>query len=265
MDARGAFLISPNPKENLTLCECPKASTMVGYSMTLQRTVYVAVTCKQWSCSFCGRQKVVKFAKIAEAAKPNRFITLTVNNSLYETPRDAYDATRRRIPNLIRSIRRDHGSFEFMRVLEVTRKGWPHYHFIARSDYIPQGWLSNEWAALVGAPIVDVRKIKRHVDAYFYVVKYLAKQHYIPWTNRRVTFSKHYAPPIRKEDRPTLQLEQADRDSLHPNDYARWYLTGEWVERISPLVFGTTNSPKMDEAKCPLQTSTECGQDSASS
>jgi hypothetical protein len=211
---------------------------MIGYSQSLQREVLVAITCKRWGCRFCGEQKIKKHATIAADAEPTKLITLTVNNNLHAGPREAYDATRRKIPDLVKRIRKAHGEFEFMRVLEITKAGWPHYHFIARCSYIPQSWLSDQWNILTGAPIVDVRKIKRPSEAYFYVMKYLGKQRYIHWTNRRVTFSRGYA--VKSEDAPRLSLDMLMQEfhGDHPDDFLRWNCSGQAIEQISTLVFG---------------------------
>lgn len=177
------LLITPNASIDAWMNTCPKARTIEGWSTRLNAWVIIANCCKQWGCPICGRQKIQHYARLVADAQANRLITLTVNPARYDSPRAAYDHTRRRIPILSARLRRTYGEFEFFRILEVTKKGWPHYHLIARSPYIPQTELSQLWNELTGAPIVDVRKLDRRTNAYWYVTKYLAKQKYIPWTN----------------------------------------------------------------------------------
>jgi len=219
------------------ILQCVAASTMVGYSMVLNHTVVIAITCKRWGCRFCGQKKMAVLGHKTVNAKPTTLITLTVNNRLHSTPRAAWEKTRRQIPKLIQRIRRNFGEFEYLKILEITKKGWPHYHFVARCEYIPQPRLSAWWNDLTGAPIVDVRKVKRTTDAYFYVVKYLGKQRYIPWTNRRASMSKHFDLDERPEKVDRLCLEVVEYFSDHPADYLRWHHEGRQVEMISPIVY----------------------------
>ena len=164
------------------------------------------VTCRRWTCRRCGELRAKELAWRTKQADPNRLITLTVNPAHYLTPRDAYDDTRRAIADLSKKIRKEHGEFEYVRVLEVTAKGWPHYHFVARCVYLQQRWLSDAWARMTGAPIVDIRKIKKKDNVVRYIIKYLSKCQYIEWTNRRVAWSRNFFPEHAKPDaqKPTL-------------------------------------------------------------
>lgn len=232
------FLIGSRGKSRDEIKTCPYASTIVGYSLSLERTIILAVTCKRWGCSFCGPCKVRKLATVAMGAKPTTLITLTVATAMHENPRAAYESTRRKLPTLSRTIRRNVKEFEYMRVLEVTKKGWPHYHLVARTGYIPQRKLSAWWKELTGAPIVDIRKIGKRENAYWYVVKYLSKQEYIPWTNRRVTMSKNFKRKEEKEEFEPLQLEAVERHGMTPDAYLFYHCEGQVMERISTLIIG---------------------------
>jgi len=250
------FLLSESPVDRRQALPCTAATTLTGYSMTLATSVVVAVTCKRWGCQFCGPKKVHRLAHLTKAAVPTTLITLTVDAKLHESPRAAYDNTRRAIPHLVRTIRRSWGDFEYLKVLEVTKKGWPHYHFVARCSYIPQRELSHEWALLTGAPIVDIRKIKKTEDAYWYVVKYLAKQAYIPWTSRRVSMTKRFVPKLPEEPKPSLQLEQVERFNEHPFDWLAWRFPKHEFTQISPLVFAigaNTDAAAAQAAEAPEQ------------
>lgn len=134
-------------------------------------------------------------------------------------------------------IRREYGEFEYLRVLELTKKGWPHFHFVARSGYIPQPWLSDRWDTLTGAPIVDVRKIEKTREAYWYVMKYLGKQHYCTFTERRVTMSKGFAPKRPEKRSAELDLQGIQHECYHPRDFLRYQFPGtEWTQ-LGPLLF----------------------------
>jgi hypothetical protein len=65
---------------------------------------------------------------------------------------------------------------------------------VARCPYIPQRWLSHQWALLTGSTVVDIRAIKDAVNAAKYVAKYAAKApHHFDHT-KRYRFSYGYLP-----------------------------------------------------------------------
>lgn len=176
------------------LHQCMSAATMYAYSTYLGCYVMVQIKCKRWGCRHCGERKVKQMAVRCKAAKPTKFITLTVWTEAYRSPQEAYEDTRRKVSNLVVKIRRKWGEFEYLKVLESTKRGWPHYHLVARCGYIPQPWLSKEWEKLAGSKIVDIKRVDKVKDVYFYIVKYLSKQYKTPWTNRRISWSKNFFP-----------------------------------------------------------------------
>jgi len=231
---------------------CLHAVTLTAWSCALNCPVVIAQTCKQWTCRHCGERKASALAATAAHAKPNKLITLTINPALHETPRSAFDVTRRKCCTLVQMIRRSFGSFEYMRVLELTKKGWPHYHFVARCGFIPQPWLSDKWDKLTGAPIVDVRALKKTREAYWYVMKYLGKQKYCEWTTRRVTISRGFVPKHERRSASTLDLQGLHREHQHPRDFFYWnWPQSEWT-KIGPLVFALHPTlPQSTEKKKP--------------
>lgn len=210
------FLVGSIDDINRHVSFCPYAATLTGYSMVLGCVILSQIKCKRWGCRHCGPRRINSLALRVRNAKANRFITLTVNTGHYDSPRAAYDDTRRKLSTLSRRIRTRFGSFEYVRILEVTKKGWPHYHLICRSGYIPQKWISEAWSTLTGAYIVDVRKIDNRENVYFYIVKYLSKCKYIPWTNRRVSWTRKFFPEKSKPTGFPLGLEEKTYESEHP-------------------------------------------------
>lgn len=216
---------------------CPHAATLIAFSTVRQQHVIAAITCKRWGCAYCGRKKISRLAIKTRAAKPNRLITLTIDPKRYLSPREAYDATRRKLGELAKQLRETLKEFEYMRVLEATRKGWPHYHLVARCPYLPQTDLSSRWAALVGAPICDIRRIDRATDAYWYVVKYLGKQTHVPWTTRRISWSRHFFVKENEDKPPTFGLTEKQMHPIHPARYAETQCRGEELERLTPTLW----------------------------
>jgi len=195
---------------------CPSATTLVAFSRVLDTEVVCQIKCKRWGCSHCGPRRITSLALRCKQARPNRLLTLTVDTKLYLTRREAYDSTRRKVTELASRIRRRFEEFEYIRILEVTKKGWPHYHLLVRSPYIPHNFLRDAWAELTGATIVDVRQMKKGNNVYFYVLKYLSKQKVIPWTNRRVSWSRHFFPANSKPVGQPLKLIDRELMSDHP-------------------------------------------------
>lgn len=204
------------------ILDCTAATTITAWSQTHRAEVVLASTCEAWSCRCCGEHKAKRLARIAQAAKPNRLITLTVNPTLHDSPRAAFDNTRRQLGPFTRTCRKLLGSMEYLRVLEITKRGWPHYHLVARCPYLPHQLASDTWNALTGAPIVDVRQIKQSKDVYWYVVKYLSKQGYIDWTERRVTMTKNFATADTTKPPDELGLIDFRSVRIHPAEYLRY-------------------------------------------
>ena len=232
-EASPPFLIGTLKARESFFDTCPSAKCIVGYSTTLSQWCVIQIRCKRWGCRHCGERKMTHYGWKCLAAKPNKLITLTVANRLWDTPRLAFDGTKGKIAQLATRLRRKYEEFEYFKVLEVTKIGWPHYHLIARSPYIPQREISGAWSELTGAPIVDVRKIKKSQDVYFYVVKYLGKQKYIPWTNRRCSWSKNFFPIEEWKAGPGLELKTMGWSDDHPAAIIRQHFHPFWITQYS--------------------------------
>jgi len=257
---RQAFYDAPplqaTPSYLAQLDICSRATTLVAYHPDLKRNVIVSVTCKTWSCPPCSRSKIRRLATLTALACPNKLLTLTVNPALYSSPREAFDATAVRVPELIRSLRVKHAPIEYLRVTEQTHKGFPHYHLMVRSAYLPQGLIKKVWSRLTQATIVDIRQTTNHFGAYQYLVKYLTKLHRLDWTERQVSYSRAFFPPGATDDAERAKLVMQDRVDEHPwvyvaNHYANCYLT--WV---TPNSWVMPDHP--NENTCPV-TAKDCG------
>jgi hypothetical protein len=169
-----------------------------------------------------------------------------VANSNFDSPRHAYDETRRRLPKWSARVRKVVGEFEYCRVLEVTKEGWPHYHLLARCQYIPQATLSQFWAEQTASKIVDVRAIRDGQNSVNYCCKYLRKQAYCPFTTRRVSWTKNFFPKTKAE--PKTDWDLIDKE--HKKDHPGWVAMQEWgsveIYKIGPYAF--TNKPIKEQA-----------------
>lgn len=175
-------------------------------------TTIIPLRCKCWSCEECRPRRKSKLKYEAELGHPNMFITLThvrrKDMSRHEAARALVKAWRRVRLEYIK----DHGkhSLPFLCVFEETKKGWPHLHIVARAKWVDQVWLSRRMGALIGSPIVDVRRITNRRKVIAYIAKYLKKNPHLFRGVKRYWRSLDYF-------RPTSETDFKERDL--PNEW----------------------------------------------
>ena len=223
---------------------CPFGQSMVAFSKTLNCEIIMSLPCRRWGCSHCGIVRAADLSRRIVEAAPNKFITLTVSNDNFETPRAAYDETRRRLPKWSAKVRKQLGEFEYCRVLEVTKKGYPHYHLLARCKYIPQKTLSDFWAGLTGSPIVDVRQIRSGQNSVNYVCKYLRKQLYCHFTQRRVSWTKGFFPKTEKPEKTDWDLIDKEHHLQSAADTILDIWPAQEIVRVGPYAVALATSIK---------------------
>lgn len=212
---------------------CEHAQTLAAWVPNGPYQVIAVLPCNQWSCRHCAEAKIRKLAAKTRLAHPNRLLTLTVDPSLWESPRHAFDGTRRQLPRLIQTLRKKHAPIDYLRVTELTKRGYPHYHLLIRSPYLPHNVVQRNWQDLTGARIVDLRQVKQSFTAYTYLVKYLSKLHKIEWTERHVSYSRKFFPPDPPDPRPPLDLMEKTIHNQHPITFLLEYELGSTIEQLS--------------------------------
>lgn len=231
------LLIQDRAELSTYITGCQHAQTLIAYSPEHSGYLLIPLTCKQWSCRACANDKIRQLSWKTREARPNRMLTLTVDPNLWEGRREAFDGTRRHIPTLISFLRKKFGEVEYLRVTELTKNGWPHYHMLIRSGFLPHKVIKNRWEELTGARIVDIRPVKQSWSAYTYLVKYLSKLHRIEWTERHVAYSRGFFPP-ESEDKPTgFSLERPGVHPCHPVSYCLEYEKGSTLQPVSKRAF----------------------------
>ncbi len=213
--------------------ECYNGQTLEAYSKKFGCTIWMLLPCNQWSCRKCAEKKIATLAAKTQKAEPNRLLTLTIDPSLWPDPRASFDGTRRQVPELIRKLRLKFGDVEYLRVTELTRNGWPHYHLLVRSGYLPQPVVKELWALLTGATIVDLRQVKNRFQTYIYLVKYLSKMHKLEWTTRHVSTSRKFFPPADDSKSNSLQLESKKVIESSPGRYLFTMFRGASLVEVS--------------------------------
>lgn len=153
-----------------------------------------ACGCGKWACGDCARYKVRRLVGLIVAGKPCTFITFTWDASRPESPERARQLMGEAWKLLVARVRRrypDH-EFHYFVAVERTRRGYPHFHVLARVGWIDQRWLSRQCAALWGAPVVDIQPIRTMFGIAFYLGGYLTKSLAKIGTGKRYWFSQGY-------------------------------------------------------------------------
>lgn len=228
------------------LGRCPKAQTLLGYLPDENSYLIGELPCQNWSCRPCAEVKIRRLAALTRDAKPNRMLTLTVNPAHWKDPRDAFDGTRRQVSELVKKLRTKYGELEYLRVTELTKTGWPHYHLLIRSPFIPHTVVKTLWAEMTGAYIVDLRQVKQSFKAYQYLVKYLSKLHRIEWTARHVSYSKGFFPKDNDRKNEPLPIENRSILQMHPITYLTSFHKGDALEPYTASTFRILERPNHD-------------------
>ncbi len=241
---------------------CHWAKTVTGFDVNSGRNVVVAVTCKRWGCPWCALKKIRRLAWMCRNAEPSRLLTLTISSKRFDKPEDGWNAMSKAFPELVRWIRKQVGECEYMRVLELTNLGTPHFHCMLRCNYVQINEVLREWRRLIGehpdpasvtdAPRewagVNLKRIDQSFATFRYLVKYLTKLHKIPWTDRHVSYSKGFFRPEDKEEVEYAKLDNIEQHDVHPwvflrerfaweevrvLDHCRWELPGDIPDKMS--------------------------------
>jgi len=154
----------------------------------------VSLYCRSWQCTTCKENRSAELVMSARAGKPTTFITLTTNPDFGTSPEDraaalarAWRLVRLRAMRLYKLKR-----LPFLAVFEATKNGEPHLHILTRVKWLDQKWLSDQMAELIGAPIVDIRRIKGARQVARYVSKYVGKDPHRFGTTKRYWSSRDF-------------------------------------------------------------------------
>jgi hypothetical protein len=236
-----AYLVGPADLTSQLVCT--KAQSLLYRIVGGDAQLLVGLTCKRWGCRYCSQQKIRKLSWLTSGAKPNRLLTLTVDPKLYDSPRQAFDRTRAFVPELIRALRVRYGAIEYLRVTEVTKAGYPHYHLLVRSGFLPHAVVKKLWEAYTGATIVDLRQVTDRFGAYNYLTKYLTKLHKIEWTERHVSYSKSFFQEDPKQQYKPTETGDYTRDSRHPLEYLENYYLNCTIVQEAPMRWLLSDAP----------------------
>lgn len=205
---------------------CPFSGTMQATDLATDTAWIFADGCRRWDCPACGPAKKSALIRRICDAQPSRFITLTCRH--VDSPEAQLQTMRRALPRLATKVRKLIGEFEYLRMLEECRDGYPHFHLLARSKFVKQNELKTNWEKLTGAPVVDIRKA--YGKSVKYVAKYLGKAATADgrWQRQRVSVSQHFWLPQHK-DAPDFADFRHTR--MHPQSWFQNFAPAKCVER----------------------------------
>lgn len=229
--------LTPHPDTFKNYRICPWATSVLVVDNETGGPVLCPVTCKRWGCGYCAPRRIKKLAFLTHGAEPNRMLTLTLSPEFFASPAQCWEITSPLVPELMRIFRKGQRELEYLRVCELHKSGWPHFHLLLRTGYLRQAELSTEWERLTHqasfdkpdepyekqSKVVDIRKIDKSFSSFRYLTKYLTKLHRIEWTDRHVSYSRLF---WREEDRERMEFPERDileRSELHPWKYLSDY------------------------------------------
>ncbi len=204
--------------------KCGKGS-LIGFNPKTEERYLLRLRCKSWVCPHCRISKGLKAIAQIVSGAPDRFLTLTCNPARHSSKQATIAELKPKFRLLAKAIRKRYGSFEYVLVWELTKRGWPHLHVAVRGPYIDQRWLSAYWCGLTGAKIVHITKVRSHQHAAKYMSKYLLKDMsrtaLALGRGHVVQFSKHY------------RQEGSDEDARLVDRNVEWTFDRRDVEEIA--------------------------------
>jgi len=154
--------------------------------------------CRSWSCEYCRPDRKKKLLAQAAAGHPTKFLTLTVNPAVGDSPADRLDRLANSWRIIVKRLRRAHPNeeIEYLAVVEETERGEPHLHILLRAPFIPQALISMWMRELMDSPIVDIRSVNNVRKAVAYVAKYITKAPAQFGMRKRYWMTKKWEPPF---------------------------------------------------------------------
>jgi hypothetical protein len=166
-----------------------------GRDIRTNKICYRRVNCGSWTCSYCGPRKAKRAKRairdLAETLGLHYFLTLTIDPAHLREGEDAMKHLQACFDKFRTYLRRKFGiSPVYIRVVEFTKTGLPHYHILI-DRYIEQQWISQTWDQLGGGRIVWIKRARIQKIAH-YLAKYLTKELLLsaPKGTRRITTAR---------------------------------------------------------------------------
>ena len=139
------------------------------------RLYVVPMLCKSWQCERCRPAKRMQWQDLIAAGNPNRHLVLTIRPSDFSSPEAALAAMLDAWPKFLARIRRAYGPTAYVRVVELTKNGFPHFHVLLRSAFLPRARLIKWWTSYGLGSYLWINPVAAGSHHARYITKYLHK------------------------------------------------------------------------------------------
>lgn len=155
--------------------------------------VVMPVGCKSWFCSKCAVGKGIALrSRLRERLDGTGdwvMLTFTVDQELFEDAQEAFEylRTNRCVARTMRDLRNEsHVGADWFAVIEFQENGWPHYHVMVQSEFVPIDRVRKIWGRLspreeygrvgMGSVFYSKPEFADADHAACYLTKYLIKE-----------------------------------------------------------------------------------------
>jgi hypothetical protein len=179
------------------LTKCPNpVGTFAGVYLDVKKAKHVGVrsvlSCGSWSCPYCRKKNLKRLqyrifnGAIAVNQKNvfgQKFLTLTCPGQDYRdshTPLEAHEDMQKNFAKLVKALKKRHGGFFYLKVVEKHKSGFPHIHVLLSGKAIAHKGVKEEieslWRDKYGMGFCWIVLIKNGFRAGIkYITKYLVK------------------------------------------------------------------------------------------
>lgn len=169
-------------------------STNTAVKYEGKRVTHVSLPCNSWFCEHCQPKRLKECKAQAFAGTPDMMITLTIRNNGTQTDAEAARtlswAWKRCRERLMRKYKRP---LPFMCFVERhPSSGFPHFHILCRSKYIPHKVISAIMRDLINSPNVWINRLTTKKKRVNYCTQYSSKCLHKIGTTKRYWKSKDY-------------------------------------------------------------------------
>lgn len=182
-------------KHKLTCCPNP-VGTFAGVYLDTEKAKHVGLRsllpCGSWTCPYCRDRNLKRLqyrvfeGEISQGLENiygQKFLTLTCPGRVYReshTPLEAHEEMQICFAKLIKALKKRHGSFYYLKVVEKHKSGFPHIHVLLSGGAIAHKEIKEEieklWCDIYGMGFVWIVLIKGGFRSGIkYITKYLVK------------------------------------------------------------------------------------------
>lgn len=187
----------PKTKLKQELKSCPHpVGTFAGVFLDMDKAKHVGIRsllpCGSWTCPYCRKRNLKRLqyrifegeiSKGSENLFGQKFLTLTCPGKKYRdthTPLEAHEEMQKNFAKLIKALKKRHGSFFYLKVVEKHKSGFPHIHVLLSGSAIAHKEVKEEierlWCDRYGMGFAWIVLIKNGFRAGIkYITKYLVK------------------------------------------------------------------------------------------